>query len=1064
MQKKIETILNLTKTNNGRVPISELNELGFKEISRSVANIGLLFKREIFKDKAEDLLNYAADSPDPDLALNNLERLTSSLSDDVLADILCKNESLKALCTICGGSQFLTNILLNNPSLLNRLFVEGDIDKSYTFEEKSASLRASSTENSDFESLQKILRKFKKQEYLRIGIRDLLGLATLTEVMEEISDLASASLHHAYEVSRSILEREFGNTFFNDNGIKREADFVILGMGKLGGRELNFSSDIDLIYLYTTDDGETSGILSEDGSRINVISFHQYFVKLGEMTGRALNEITEDGFVFRVDMGLRPEGQYGDLACPAPSAEIYYESWGQTWERSAMLKARPVAGNIALGELFLENIAPFKFRKYLDFSAIEEIRKMKDKIDAKIARDDQTLTNLKLGTGGIREIEFFIQALQLINGGRNKNIRSRNSLTALKELADEGLVQSDEYKILSESYRFLRLVEHRLQIFQERQTHTIPGDPDQLEKLARRVGYRKNPLENFLKDHKFHTGNVKKIYSRLFYEPARKLEEDKRVDLIELLERDLDGEEAVNRLSALGFEDPQNAFSEIERLWNGPPFYRLSDSSRATLKRVAPYIFKEIIASPEPDMALQNFEKFLSAIGARGSLYSLLAENHRIIKLLVGTFGTSRFLSNILLSHPETLDSLISPGASSLIKSKDEMRTELREQIDSLEDFEDKLDAMRRFRNVEILRIGMNDVYGEINIDQVSSQLSELADVSLETALNMAMDRMKARFGKPLLADGEKPVESSFVIIGMGKLGGCEMTYSSDLDIIFIFSGAGETSGESGSAKGLKIVSNREFYAKVAQSVISILGANTREGYVFKVDTRLRPSGSSGPLVSSLEAFREYHRRSAQTWERQAFSRARLIAGDADLGADVFSIIEKSVFDGSVSREVINDIRHIRKRMELEVAKERPGLYNVKSGKGGLVDIEFIVQLLLLKYGGSNKELWTPNTAVALDRLKKAGLVSSEDYRVLSKAYGFLSRIQNRLRIVNDQSVSELDLGSKDFVRLARRMGYDQARLLKEYLDNTEMVRKVYNRFFYPEQMSSEEGRNTPKT
>ena len=364
-----------------------------------------------------------------------------------------------------------------------------------------------------------------------------------------------------------------------------------------------------------------------------------------------------------------------------------------------------------------------------------------------------------------------------------------------------------------------------------------------------------------------------------------------------------------------------------------------------------------------------------------------------------------------------------------------------------LDDFEDKLDSMRRYRNVEILRIGMNDVYGEINISQVSSQLSELADVFLQLALNMALAQMKARFGKPLLDVEDKFVEPSFVVIGMGTLGGSEMTYSSDLDIIFIFSGAGETSGEFDSQKGLRIISNKEFYVKVAQSVISILGTNTKEGHVFKVDMRLRPSGSSGPLVSSLEAFREYHKKSAQTWERQAFTKARLIAGSIDLGNKVFSIIEDSVFDGSVSPGVVNDIQHIRRRMEFEVAKERCGLYNVKIGKGGLVDIEFIVQLLLLKHGGSNRELWTPNTSSALYRLKEAGFLSKNEYEVLSKVHNFLSRIQNRLRIVNDKSVSEFDVNSRDFNRLAKRMGYDEHHLHKEYLNNTEMVRKIYNNY-----------------
>ncbi|MBE9504699.1 MAG: bifunctional [glutamate--ammonia ligase]-adenylyl-L-tyrosine phosphorylase/[glutamate--ammonia-ligase] adenylyltransferase, partial [Proteobacteria bacterium] len=916
-------------------------------------------------------------------------------------------------------------------------------------EEKVGELSRQVRDINDMVSLQKVLRLFKRREYLRVGIRDLLELAPLEEVMEEISDLASACLEAALHASKNMLNKEYGRpTYINGDSVEKEAGFVILGMGKLGGRELNFSSDIDLIFLYTTEKGETEGIEDNGGKLVNRISLHQYFVKLGGMVVKAMNDVTENGFVFRVDMNLRPDGQSGDLSISLRGAETYYEAWGRTWERSAMLKARPVAGDIGLGDTFLASMRPFMYRKYLDYGAIEEIGAMKKKIDAKIARDDQTLRNLKLGTGGIREIEFFIQALQLINGGKLEAIREKNSLMSLKKLNEANLITKEEEDNLTGAYTFLRKVEHRLQIFQERQTHTLPADKNQLELLAKRVGYRDNALEMFLEDHRRHTENVKTIYSTLFHEAAEKLEEEKSPEILELLEGLCTDDEAVERLSSYGFEKPSQALKNLPLLWNGPPFAHFTEKSRSVLQRLAPLIFKEIIATPEPDIALNRFEKFISSVGSKATLYSLLAQNHHIIKLIVGLFGTSHFLSNIFLSHPDILDSIVSSDVSSWIKSRQIMEKELDLLIDALDNYEDQLDALRRFRNLEILRIGINDVYGEIDIQEVSSQLTWLAEVALNKAYQMAIRQMKEKHGIPQTTVNDPLQEASFAIIAMGKLGGEEMSYSSDLDIIFVYSGRGETSGSYEDKGDLKIINNHEFFAKVGQRIISILSTPTREGYAFKVDTRLRPSGSAGPLVTSLDAFEEYHKQSAQTWEKQALTRAREVAGDMTLGKHVMAIIDENLSKEPITDERVMEIDRIRKRMEFELAKEKEGTYNIKTGKGGLVDIEFIVQFLILKHGASKDAVRSPNTRIALKNLAEAMILPEEDYEVLSNAYLFLRRVENRLRIVHDQSVSELNTVSGNFTLLAKRLGYAPQDLLRDYKNETTKVREIYNRYF----------------
>lgn len=1051
MKEKMELIENLVQTiESGKEEeaLLTLGELSFKEANKSLKNIKLLLEKGAFAGREREMIESASLSPDPDLALNNVERLISSLSPEGIKKVSQNPQKIGILFTLCGGSQFLSNILFRYAALVEWLLVEGNLSKNLSLEDKTGQLKVELEEVHDIKALQKVLRVFKHREYLRIGARDLTGMAGLAEVAGEISDLASASLQGAYEVIFRMLKAEYGAPLFDDaGGHKKEADFVVLGMGKLGGRELNFSSDIDLIFLYTTDKGETEGISDPSGELKKQISLPEFFSKMGKMICKAISEVTEDGFVFRVDMDLRPEGKSGDLACSMRSAEIYYESWGQTWERSAMLKARPVAGNIALGEAFLQVLTPFMYRRFLDYTAIEEIRAMKRKIDASIARDDQSFTNLKLGTGGIREIEFFIQALQLINAGKKGKLREKNSLNALKKLEEEGLISSEECSKLTDAYIFLRTVEHRLQIFQERQTHTLPAKEEAMTMLARRVGYREDPLKEFLAHHGMHTANVKEIYSSLFHEAADKLEEEASPELIELLEGILGKEEAIEKLSLYGFKEAANAWQNLSLLWNGPPFAHFTEKSRGVLRRVAPYILKEIIASPEPDMAINTFEKFISAVGARGTLYSLLAENHHVIKLLVGLFGTSSFLSKILLSYPETLDSLVAPGASSPRKTGDEIKKEMKVLVEATEYYEDKLDVMRRFRNVEMLRIGINEIYGEIGLEEVSMQITALADSALEIAYEIALEQVKEKYGLPItVVDGEER-EATMAIVGMGKLGAGEMAYSSDLDIIFLYSGSGDTNGEYKDKENLKETSNQEFFARVGQNIISALTVPTREGYLFKVDMRLRPSGSSGTLVASLDAFRDYHRKSGQTWERQALTRARAIIGEESLIDEINQAMEEATYGKAPSSQLAQEIDKMRKRMEFELAKERDGIYNVKTGKGGLVDIEFLVQYLLLKHGPSNEKLRIVNTFFALQGLSDEGILVEEDYRALSSAYTFLRKVETGLRIVHDQSVNKLDTNSKDFEVLARRLGYDSPSLLKEYLTRTAAVRTIYNRY-----------------
>ena len=455
---------------------------------RTRTNLQLIAEQLQDAPLLSEIVAAALETADPDAALNLLERLFDIVATEALLPVLARAESRQQLLTILGGSMFLTGILCRNRSYFAQLFVQQGIEQTLSEETMLATLRQTIPDQAEFAELKAGLRRYKAQQILRIGSRDLCGLADLEEVTAGLSSLAAASLQRAIEVCSSLLQQEYGEPLQESDRGSCPAEFTILGMGKFGGNELNFSSDIDLIYCYSSTRGETTG-----GSRGEKISLHRYFVKLAEQVTRALHQVTEDGFVFRVDTRLRPDGNNGDLAISVSAAESYYESWGQSWERAAMIKARPVAGSLHLGNELLRRLEPFIYRRYLDFSMVEDIKLMKQKINASLSREQEGERNLKLGRGGIREIEFFIQALQLINAGKQPQLRQRNSLQMLQLLKQEELIEAEECDLLSAAYRFLRTVEHRIQIVHEQQTHSLPTRPEDLLSLARRSGGNPNP-------------------------------------------------------------------------------------------------------------------------------------------------------------------------------------------------------------------------------------------------------------------------------------------------------------------------------------------------------------------------------------------------------------------------------------------------------------------------------------------------------------------------------------------------------------------------------------------
>lgn len=920
--------------------------------------------------------------PNPENAQNILERY----KEDYRRISSKKADILKLLSSY---SYFLGRVILTDPYILEYLSQPKNIKDKKTANQILKETGAIRKKAETAEALGSLLRQYKYREFSRIIYRDILGICPFNNIMEELSDLASGIVEAALAYYSEELDT------------KSSGEFVVLGMGKLGGRELNLSSDIDLIYLYR-DKGDPDP-----------------FFKLAERVTRLLSAVTEDGFLYRVDLALRPGGGKSSIAVPIEGAVEHYFYWGETWERAAMIKARPIAGDIQLGKEFIKEIEPFVYKKFLDYQSIEELKDMKTKLDKLQKKDD-----VKLGKGGIREIEFFIQALQLVNGGEVQSIREINTVKALKKLRKVNFIDDTVFETLTSSYLFLRKVEHMIQLVDERHTHKLPSSPEDVEFLAKRCGLLDK--DEFNEYYLENTNHVSLIYKQLFFDPSQKTEEFGKEfwELADFLTYgNVEEHEAIKSLADLGFKNPDSAIDLFSKLLD-PRLGALTQEGKLTTKKVIPAFLGEILKSHDPDSALANLERFISGIGWRSSIYSVLLENPEIIMLLGRLFSTSGYLSNFLIRHPEYLDVITLRDVRTEYASKKEMLESLEQSMEEAEDEEDKLNAIRKFRHVETLKICLRDLNGEVDPFYVGKYLSMVAEAVLEVGLDLAFEIVR-RNKKP------KKKKMEMCILGMGKLGGQEMSYNSDLDVIFLYEGE-----------------DHEFYSKLGQKVISVLSVPTGEGYAYKIDLDLRPSGRSGALVTSFDSFKEYHNESAQIWERQALVRANPAAGNKELGEKIMKAVTHFVYEETSPKDFYKEINRLRSRMEKELAKETLSKVNIKTGKGGTVDIEFLVQMLQLKYGGDYKSLRVQNTVDALIALNTEGIVKDKDFKILKEGIYFLKKMENLLRLLHDRSINELY--ESDFDKLASDLdkNNDSKRLKKEYISKTNGIRKIYDKYF----------------
>ncbi|HXQ24111.1 MAG TPA: bifunctional [glutamate--ammonia ligase]-adenylyl-L-tyrosine phosphorylase/[glutamate--ammonia-ligase] adenylyltransferase [Candidatus Acidoferrales bacterium] len=969
-----------------------------------------------------------AAAPDPEMAVAGWERLLDVTAErSALATVTAPE--LAALCTVLGASQPLSNTLHAAGDGWLRLFRACLAALPRAAADHAHELAAAVQE--PWTQFSERLRQLRHREYLRVGLADLTGRSDVDTTMRELSELAAGCFAAAYGWAQHSLQAQYGTLETQDSALRTQHSFVVLAMGKLGGGELNFSSDVDVMYLYASDAGTTRG-----GPR-GTVEARAYFTRLAELITRALQEMTPAGFAFRVDLRLRPEGINGPIVNPLDNALLYYGSYGQTWERTALIQARPIAGTLALGAQFLREVQPFVYRRYLDYATVADMKDMKARVEAQLG-EKVGRGNVKLGRGGIREIEFFVQVLQLIHGGRDERLRGGGSLPTLARLVAGGYLPADEGATLAAAYRFLRNVEHKIQIVHQRQTHTVPKEPREQETLARRLGYRgAAAVARLWADIDRHTDRVRRAFEKLFYEAAAETQRAGVPETVHLL-RTLDQRAAsVARLQALGFKDAEASYENLRLLRDGPPSARARARRQKALYELAPALLGTILKSADPDLALQNLATFITSVGARTSFLALLRENPGTLRMLVELFGGSQFLANTFIRHPELLDTLVRADLVRAHRSADDLAADLQRSLAEATDIEDALDVLRHFRNQEFLRIGINDLQSLLEPSAVSAELTTLAEVCLRSACEVATNDVCRRYGWQRLP-------GRLMILGMGKLGGAELNYNSDLDLLFIYD---YDEGDAGAT-----VSAHERFSKLAQRLITVLQVTTKEGLVYRIDTRLRPSGRSGPLVSSLGGFRRYHETSAQTWERQALIKARAVAGDPALAESVETIVSDCVYRAPLTAAQAHEIRRLRQRMERELAHEGPGHVNIKTGRGGLVDVEFLTQVLQLRYGAHQPRVRVRNTLGALEALAAVGVLPAEDHALLAAGYRFLRRVENALRLAHDRPVEDLDRRRMDLTVVAKRMGIDGAAsgdaLWHAYEIHREAIRGCYERWF----------------
>jgi len=917
-------------------------------------------------------------------------------------------EWVEMLPRVLACSEFMTRTCESRVGLLPELIRSGDLLRAYTAGELRRRVQTAVAVSGDEAQLKAALRTLRQREMVRIAWRDLAGWANLEETVAVLSALADACLDAA-------LAKLYDWACARDGVPKEEmgggiARFVVLGMGKLGGEELNFSSDIDLVFCYSGE-GETDKL---------GLSNHEFFVRLGQRLNQVLNEQTADGFVFRVDMRLRPNGASGPLALSFDAMEQYYQAHGRMWERYALIKARCVAGDPAAGADILQRLRPFVFRKYLDYTAVEEIRSLKASIQRELLRKGIE-SNIKLGPGGIREVEFIGQAFQLIRGGRDLRFQERRILTVLAHLADEGDLTPQAVRDLSNAYEFLRNTEHRLQEIRDQQTQVLPTDGLDRLRVAFGMGY--NDWPGFQSALSRHMQRVHEHFNSVFAAPQGEAPAEDEQGLHAVWSGALEETVAHGVLQAAGFSDAGTTLNLLKGLRASGAYSALSANGRERLDKLMPLLLGAAGLTPEPQTTLARLVAFVEAIGRRSVYLALLVENPLALSQLVKLCSASEWIARYLNQHPILLDELMDAVSLYAPLTHAALAAELQSRLARLpvDDLEAQMEALREFRNGQVLRVAAADVGPGLTPDEIGRHLGYIAEVIVAQALTLAYDDLALKHGRPTLEQGAEIIYPGFAVIAYGKLGSLELGYTSDLDMIFLH-GAEQ---EGGMTDGTRPIANEVFFARLGQRLIHILTARTGGGILYEVDTRLRPSGGSGMLVTNPAAFREYQESHAWVWEHQAMIRARPIAGDETLGRIFEEIRATTLCKERDAQTLRTDVAAMRERMHAAQPPHDPGEFNLKHDPGGMIDVEFMVQYAVLRWAHDHPELIQHRANIPLlEAMEAHGLLNAAQASLLRDAYHRYLGVEQRLKLMERRPlVAPQELG--DFPEQVRALWRD---------------------------------------
>ncbi|GAC1468610.1 MAG: [glutamate--ammonia-ligase] adenylyltransferase [Isosphaeraceae bacterium] len=945
--------------------------------------------------------------PDAGMALSNLERFIAACPEpaQTLALFSTSSRAPEIAVQIFSSSQHLSDLLIREPPLLDWLCSRpARLDREMLMDDLWSTLAALTDENDQ----RLALRRFRQREMLRVGYHDIVRGVPLELITLDLSMLADSCVEGACRLARGLVETRHGLPSGRDG---QPARFVVLALGKLGGEELNYSSDIDLIFLYDVE-GQTSGP--------RVISNAEFFTRVGGAVVRLLADHTALGQAYRVDMRLRPEGEQGALARSLSATLGYYETTGRTWERQALIKCRPIAGDLELGRIFQDAISPFVYRRYLGAAEIGEIKAMKRRIEQRTLSAGTAEIEVKTGHGGIRDVEFVVQFLQLLHGGEYSSVRHGNTLTAMTRLEQIGCLSSDERSIMEDTYRFLRRVEHRLQLMFDRQTHQMPRDLEALRSLAIRMDFpaatpwedRTGPAERFLHAYRAKTDFNRRILNHLLHDAFRNDPDSSWNPVVDLvLDPDPSPELIATVLGGYPLRDRQTAYKNLRALAREEIPFLSQARCRHFLAAIAPQLLEAVSRAADPDMALTNLEKVSASLGAKAILWELFSFNPPTLRLYVEICATSQFLSEILINNPGMIDDLM----DSLVIDRPQRSQAIKAELSELcKGAEDLAPILLSFRNKEWVRIGTRDILGREPIREVTRELADVAEAVLAHAARDQWRRALSRFGIPRRARDDR--RACWAIVGLGKLGGRELNYHSDLDVLFLLDEEGQTFGGPGS------ISNEQFVSDVVRRLLKTMAGGSTGTPLYPVDTRLRPHGISGPLVVTLDAFRAYFQGQAQIWERLAMTRARVIFSTGGFRSTVTQAIHEavkiSISPGSLAREVVS----MRHRLQ-----ENPSRNELKHRGGGLADLEFIVQYLQLAHAASMPNLTHPNMWDALDAIYQNGLIPVDVYKDLGDAYDFWRTVESRLRIVQNRSGVDFPGDLEELQRLALRLNYNES-------------------------------------